>query len=110
MLQSVLRAISCIPLFSAVFLKVRPEYGCYSFINLISLVISLRILFFLQIPHYSQGINHIIPFKKIVEKRGKGIGMLNMYKELSGTGKEFVSSASYFILIITGGAIGLEQQ
>ncbi len=36
--------------------------------------------------------------------------MLNMYKELSGTGKEFVSSASYFILIITGGAIGLEQQ
>jgi hypothetical protein len=29
------------------------------------------------------GICYIIPFKKIVEKRGKGLGMLNMYRDVS---------------------------
>jgi hypothetical protein len=48
----------------------------------------------------------IIPLKKFVEKRGKGIGMLNMYRDVSRDRER----ALQFILIITGGAIGLEQQ
>jgi hypothetical protein len=36
--------------------------------------------------------------------------MLNMYREASWERESCVSSALYFILIITGGAIGLEQQ
>lgn len=56
---------------------------------------------------------YIIPFKKFVEKRGKGLGMLNMYREVSRDRDQSVISiylASQFIMIITGGAIGLEQQ
>ncbi|WP_339225691.1 hypothetical protein NYE80_26005 [Paenibacillus sp. FSL H7-0357] len=53
---------------------------------------------------------HIIPLKKFVEKRGKGLEMLNMYREVFLQWKPKTKSALHFILIITGGAIGLEQQ
>ncbi|OKP69486.1 hypothetical protein A3844_04510 [Paenibacillus helianthi] len=53
---------------------------------------------------------YIIPLKKFVEKRGKGLGMLNMYREVSRDREQTVLLASPSILIITGGAIELEQQ
>ncbi|WP_379131559.1 hypothetical protein [Paenibacillus sp. sgz500958] len=49
---------------------------------------------------------NILPAKKIVEKRGKGLRMLNMYKDVSQEREKKL----LLITKETGGAIGLEQQ